>query len=370
MVFLDYYERIALAEMKKKKNKKGRLKVKNVIFTIVILSLIIWILCDSCKEKVPADDNIAVQQSFQQTVTTAVTENTVITTTTTTTSAPFADVKSEYPAMAENAVQFDENVITSPYGILVDNSTNQIIAYKDYNKKIYPASLTKIMTLIVAVENTKDFNDTQLITDDMIQPMIEQDATRAGFVAGETPTITDLLYGLILPSGADASIALATYIAGSEQGFVDMMNQKCSELGLKSTHFTNCIGLHHPSHYSTAEDMAVILNYAVQNELCRKILSTYQYTIPPTEYNPDGITLTSTMFQRMSGDEMTGVSVIGGKTGYTDEAGQCLASFAEINGKQYTMVLTDNPSKWYLIYDTLSAYSIYAYGGEAYIPPQ
>ena len=272
--------------------------------------------------------------------------------------------------MAENAVQFDENVITSPYGILVDNSTNQIIAYKDYNKKIYPASLTKIMTLIVAVENTKDFNDTQLITDDMIQPMIEQDATRAGFVAGETPTITDLLYGLILPSGADASIALATYIAGSEQGFVDMMNQKCSELGLKSTHFTNCIGLHHPSHYSTAEDMAVILNYAVQNELCRKILSTYQYTIPPTEYNPDGITLTSTMFQRMSGDEMTGVSVIGGKTGYTDEAGQCLASFAEINGKQYTMVLTDNPSKWYLIYDTLSAYSIYAYGGEAYIPPQ
>ena len=144
--------------MKKKKNKKGRLKVKNVIFTIVILSLIIWILCDSCKEKVPADDNIAVQQSFQQTVTTAVTENTVITTTTTTTPAPFADVKSEYPAMADNAVQFDENVITSPYGILVDNSTNQIIAYKDYNKKIYPASLTKIMTAIVVLENVKDLD--------------------------------------------------------------------------------------------------------------------------------------------------------------------------------------------------------------------
>lgn len=354
--------------MKKKKRKKGRLKVKNILFTLLILGLIIWILCDSCNEKVPADDNIPIQKSVQQTVTAAITETTIITTTTTVTEPPV--VKAEYPSLSENAVQFDENIITSPYGILIDNSTNEIIAYKDYNTKIYPASLTKIMTLIVAVENTENFNDTQLITADMVDPMIEQDATRAGFIAGESPTVTDLLYGLILPSGADASIALSQYVAGSEQSFVNMMNQKCSELGLTSTHFTNCIGLHHPDHYSTVQDMAIILHYAVQNDLCREILSTYQYTTSPTEYNPEGITLTSTMFQRMSGDEMTGVSVLGGKTGYTDEAGQCLASFAEINNKEYTMVMADNPSKWYLIYDTLSAYSIYGYGGEAYIPPQ
>ena len=354
--------------MEKKKRKKGRLKVKNIFFTLLILGLIIWILCDSCNKKVPADNNITVQKSVvQQTATSAGTESAIITTTTTVTEPP---VKTEYPSLSASAVQFDENIITSPYGILIDNSTNEIIAYKNYDAKIYPASLTKIMTLIVAVENVKDFNDTQLITADMIDPMIEQDATRAGFTAGETPTITDLLYGLILPSGADASIALAQYVAGSEQAFVDMMNQKCSELGLKSTHFTNCIGLHHPSHYSTVQDMAIILRYAVQNDLCREILSTYQYTIAPTEYNPEGITLTSTMFQRMSGDEMTGVTVLGGKTGYTDEAGQCLASFSEINGKEYIMVMADNPSKWYVIYDTLSAYSIYGYGGEAYIPPQ
>ncbi|MGN0676948.1 MAG: D-alanyl-D-alanine carboxypeptidase family protein [Ruminococcus sp.] len=354
--------------MEKKKRRKGRLKVKNIFFTLLILGLIIWILCDSCNEKVPADNNMTVQKSVvQQTATSAVTESAIITTTTTVTEPP---VKAEYPSLSANALQFDENIITSPYGILIDNSTNEIIAYKNYDAKIYPASLTKIMTLIVAVENVKDFNDTQLITADMIDPMIEQDATRAGFVAGESPTVTDLLYGLILPSGADASIAIAEYVAGSEQAFVDMMNKKCSELGLKSTHFTNCIGLHHPSHYSTVQDMAVILRYAVQNDLCREILSTYQYTTSPSEYNPEGIDLTSTMFQRMSGDEMTGVTVLGGKTGYTDEAGQCLASFAEINGKEYTMVMADNPSKWYVIYDTLSAYSIYGYGGEAYIPPQ
>lgn len=353
---------------KKKKRRKGRLKIKNIIFTLVILGLIIWILCDSCKEKVPKDNNIPIQKSVQQTVTSAITET--IITTTTVTEPPAPDIKAEYPSLSGNAVQFDENIITSPYGILIDSSTNEIIAYKNYNTKIYPASLTKIMTLIVAVENTQNFSDTQLITPEMINPMIEQDATRAGFIAGENPTITDLLYGLILPSGADASIALAQYVAGSEQAFVDMMNQKCSELGLKSTHFTNCIGLHHPDHYSTVEDMAVILRYAVENDLCREILSTYQHTVAPTEYNPEGITLTSTMFERMSGDEMSGVSVLGGKTGYTDEAGQCLASFAEINGKEYIMVMADNPSKWYVIYDTLSAYSIYAYGGEAYIPPQ
>jgi len=359
-------ERIVLLKMKSK--RKGRLKIKNILLTLVFLGLVIFIMCRIGSKPVPSDSNIATQKTINKTVTTEPASETT-TTATTTTEPPAPDITVQYPEISSNAVQFNED-ITSPNAVLIDNSTNQIIAYRDYDAKIYPASLTKIMTLIVAVENIEDFNDTQLITADMIDPMIEQDATRAGFAAGETPTINDLLYGLILPSGADASIALATYTAGSEQAFVDMMNQKCSDLGLKSTHFTNCIGLHHPSHYSTVQDMSLILQYAMKNDICRKILTTYQYTIAPTEYNPEGITLTSTMFQRMSGDEMPGVSILGGKTGYTDEAGQCLASFAEINGKEYIMVMAHNPSRWYVIYDTLSAYSIYAYGGEAYIPPQ
>lgn len=353
----------------KKKKRKGKLKIKNITFTLIIIGLIIYILCDSCNETVPSDEkNIPSGKSVTDITTSALTVTTTETTTTTTEPPP-PDITVKYPVISADSKIFGEDII-SPYAILIDNSSNEIIAYKDHEHKIYPASLTKIMTLIIAVENAENLNDTQLITAEMIDPMIEQDATRAGFAAGETPTIKDLLYGLILPSGADASIAIAQYIAGSEQAFVDMMNQKCADLGLKSTHFTNCIGLHDINHYSTVQDISLILQYALKNDICREILSTYEYTTEPSEFNPEGIVLTSTMFQRMSGDEMTGVSIKGGKTGYTDEAGQCLASFAEINGKEYIMVMAYNPSKWYVIYDTLTAYSVYAYGGEAYTPPQ
>lgn len=275
----------------------------------------------------------------------------------------------EYPVLTPNSQQFTEEY-TSLYGILIDTSTNEILGYKNHTERMYPASLTKVMTLIIAVENTENFYDTQIITSEMVDPMIAQDATRAGFAVGETPTITDLLYGVILPSGADASLALAQYISGSEAEFVKLMNEKCTELGLKNTHFTNCVGLHNDNHYSTAEDMALIMQYAMENEICRRVLTTYQYIVPPTEYNPDGLLLTSTMFGRMTGTEMPGVTVKGGKTGFTDQAGQCLASFAEINGKEYILVLANNASKWYVVYDTLSIYSIYGYGGTAYVPPQ
>ncbi len=234
---------------------------------------------------------------------------------------------------------------------------------------MYPASLTKVMTLIVAVENIQDFSDTHLISAEMIDPMIEQHASRAGFAAGETPTVEQLLYGMILPSGADASLALAEYVAGSEEAFVALMNEKAEEMGLKNTHFTNVVGLHHEDHYSTAVDMGLILEYAIENETCKKILSEFQYQIPPTEYNPEGILLTSTMFSRMTGTEMPGVTIKGGKTGFTDEAGQCLMNFAEVNGKTYIMVLSGGTSRWQIVYNNLSAYSVYCAGGEAYVPP-
>lgn len=273
-----------------------------------------------------------------------------------------------YPELTANSIQLPEEADTK-YAILIDTETNEIVAYKDYNVRMYPASLTKVMTLIVAAENISDLNDTVLITADMIDPMINLHASRAGFCAGETPTLEQVLYGVVLPSGADAALAAAYYVAGSEAAFVEMMNQKAQEMGLKNTHFTNVSGLHDEQHYSTAEDMAMILEYAIQNKLCEKILSTYQYTIPPTEYNPEGLLLTSTLFSRMEGTEMPGVIVKGGKTGYTDEAGQCLESYAEINGKTYIMVLAGGVSKWQAVYMTLSGYSVYCAGGEEYVPP-
>ncbi len=274
-----------------------------------------------------------------------------------------------YPELAENAVRLSDED-DPKYAVLIDTETNQIIAYKDYNVRMYPASLTKVMTLIVAVENIPDLSQTVLITSDMIDPMVNVHASRAGFTTGETPTLEQVLYGIILPSGADAALAAAVYVAGSEADFVQMMNEKAASMGLRNTHFTNVVGLHDEQHYSTAEDMAMILEYAIQNEICERILSTYQYNIPPTDLNPEGIELTSTMFSRMTGDEMPNVTIKGGKTGFTDEAGQCLESYAYINGKTYIMVLAGGNSKWQAVYMTLSGYSVYCAGGAPYEPPR
>jgi D-alanyl-D-alanine carboxypeptidase (penicillin-binding protein 5/6) len=274
-----------------------------------------------------------------------------------------------YPTLTPDSAEFSED-ITPLHGILIDTDSNEIVAYRDYDTVMYPASLTKIMTLIVTVENTDDLSETVTITPDMVDPMVEAEASRAGFVAGETPTVEEVLYGLILPSGGDAALAAAIHTAGSEEAFVELMNRKAEELGLKNTHFTNPVGLHDVNHYSTAEDIALILEYALQNEECKKILSTYQYQIEPTEYNPEGLLLTSTVFSRMEGTEMPGVVIKGGKTGYTDEAGNCLATYAEANSKTYVLVYTGATSQWNIVYDTLSAYSIFCVGGDAYDPPQ
>lgn len=274
-----------------------------------------------------------------------------------------------YPEITETTVTLPADY-DSKYAIIMDADSGEIIAYRNYNTRMYPASLTKVMTLIVAVENIENLNDTVLITADMVDPMVRAQASRAGFAVGETPTLEQVLYGVILPSGADASLAAAQYVAGSEAAFVELMNQKAQEMGLKNTHFTNASGLHDENHYSTAEDMALILQYAIKDETCKKILSTYQYQIPPTEYNPEGLLLTSTVFSRMTGTEMPNVVIQGGKTGFTDEAGQCLETFAEINGKTYIMVLAGGISKWQIIYNTLSGYSVLCAGGQAYVPPQ
>ena len=253
--------------------------------------------------------------------------------------------------------------------ILINVDDNEVVAYRDEHIQLYPASLTKIMTLIVAVENIDDLSATIKITHEMVAPYITLDASRAGFEPDETPTLKDVLYGMILCSGADASLAAAEYVAGSEEEFVKLMNAKCDEIGLKRTHFTNVVGLHDKNNYSTAEDIAVLLEYAVQNKTCREILSAVEYKVPPTKQNPEGLIFDSTLFSRMYGDEMPGVKILGGKTGFTDESGNCIATFAEVNGKTYILVLCGGTTNWNNVYNTLSAYSEYCAGGKAYVPP-
>jgi len=264
----------------------------------------------------------------------------------------------EYPIGIETAKKFDKE-IASKYCVLIDTENNTVIAQRDAEKKMYPASMTKIMTLIVAVENMTSLGDTFTMTHDILSPLYDADASLAGFQENEVITIKDMLYGAILPSGADATDGLAIKIAGSEENFVKLMNEKVTELGLHNTHFTNTSGLHNDNHYSTALDMAVIMNYALQNDLCREILSTYQYTTSKTKEHPKGILLESTMFGRMYGDEVEGVLIKGGKTGFTAEAQHTMASYAEKEGKEYILVTAYEDDKWGSVYDAFDIYEKY-----------
>ena len=258
--------------------------------------------------------------------------------------------------------------IESEYGILIDIENDVILGDKNGDKKIYPASLTKVMTLIVAVENIKDFDRTFTFTNELIDPLVQEEASRAGFDPYETVTLNDLLYGTVLPSGADATVGLAEYVCGGEDEFVKLMNKKVNELGLKNTHFMNTSGLHDEYHYSTAHEMALILEYAMKNKKCAEVLSTYTYTTSKTTEHPDGIELYSTMFSRMYGDEAEGVKIVSGKTGYTTEGGNCLASYAEDkNGKGYILVTTNAKGSYTPIYDAINAYADFIGTGEVTI---
>lgn len=279
------------------------------------------------------------------------------------TAVPFAI----YPHRSESTKEFSED-LDAGAAVLFNASTGEIIAARNEEAPIFPASLTKVMTLIVTVENAESLSDTVEITQDMIDPMVEADASRCGFEPGDTPTVEDLLYGMILASGADATLAAAKYTAGSETAMAAMMNKKAAEIGLHDTYFTNVTGLHSDPHHSTVSDMGTILAYAIQNDLCRKILSTEYYELAPNEMCPDGIELHSTLKSRMYGDEMPGVIVHGGKTGYTDKAKCCVESFADADGETYILVIAGATTNWNAVYDTLSSYSVYCIGGESYEP--
>ncbi len=264
------------------------------------------------------------------------------------------------PVSDENTVAMDAQ-IESKYAVMVARSDGRIIASREADTRIYPASLTKIMSLIVAVEKAESLDQTIVFTNDMISPFYEQNASLAGFAEGEEVNLKDLLYGMILVSGADATEGVVRVIAENEENFVALMNAKAKELGLKDTHFVNAVGLHDKDHYSTCNEMAVILDHALQNETCREILSTYKYTTAATEQNPEGVALTSNIQSRMEGGESGVARIYGGKTGYTEAAGNCLASFAKAysDGEEYIIVTCLGADVYTPIFDHINACKIY-----------
>ena len=235
-------------------------------------------------------------------------------------------------------IEIDLKHLYSPYAILVDLASGNCLAEHKAQARIYPASLTKIMTAVLAIENTADMEEMITLPTDFFQQLYAEGASMAGFQPGESARLKDLLYGILLPSGAECCMAFADRIAGSEEAFAEMMNQKASELGMDNTHFCNATGLHDSEHYSTVKDISVLLQYALKNETFKEAFTSSRYSVQPSNQHPDGFTFYSTMFQYMDSVEVTGGKIIGGKTGYTNEAGLCLASLAEVGGKEYILV--------------------------------
>lgn len=228
--------------------------------------------------------------------------------------------------------------VKSPNAVLLRREDGRILFQKSGGEKIYPASLTKIMTVLTAIEQLPDLDEEILLSAELFDPLYAQGASMAGFQPGEQVKARDLLYGAMLPSGAECCVGLAEKIAGSEDGFASLMNKKAEKLGMKQTHFSNTTGLPDENHYSTVEDIACLLDNALKNDTFREIFTSSRYSTGGTNLHPEGITFYSTLSQSLEDPSFPGGEIEGGKTGYTQEAGLCLASLAVKDGREYIFV--------------------------------
>lgn len=218
--------------------------------------------------------------------------------------------------------------IESVHGILVDKDGN-VLWSRTADTHAAMASITKTMTAIVALEHG-NLDDVYTVS----SKAASVGESSAGLVAGQKVTLYDLLCGLLIHSGNDASMAIAEGIAGSESAFVDMMNDKASEMGLTNTHFQNPHGLDAENHYSSAQDISVIIRYGMQNETFRQIVAMKTCTL----------TLNGTSKELMSTNALlaTWDNCIGVKTGYTSKAGECFAAAASKDGVELYAVVLDS----------------------------
>lgn len=236
--------------------------------------------------------------------------------------------------------QIDGSQLVSTNAYMIRTSDDAVLLDKGGTDQIYPASMTKIMTVYLACTNLTDQSEILTIKQEDIDPGYLSGAQRAGYIAGDTASVEDLEAAALLPSAAEACYALAGRISGTYDAFVALMNQTAQEIGMVNTNFTNPAGVHDENHYSTCADMALLLKTAIQNETFRNLITLKSYTTAPTHDSPEGILMYSNFLMNVDQQVLNnGVTVEGGKTGYTDEAAHCLASFAkDAAGTEYILV--------------------------------
>lgn len=251
-------------------------------------------------------------------------------------------------AVEANAAAFTADVETTSWALyLLNMDTNTVVYEKNSTERMYPASTTKIMTYIVTIENVGDLKSTRVLVDEEILAQLDGTGSSLSGLQSymnEYVTVYDLLNCLMIKSGNDAALLLANYVGGSVQGFVDMMNAKAEELGCKNTHFKNPHGLHDEDHYTTAEDLAIMTQYAQTlpefNEIANSV--TAYLTVDENKEYP--LITTNYMIDETRGGDYFYPYAKGIKTGTTDEAGYCLVSTASKDGYTYMCVALKSPS--------------------------
>ena len=252
--------------------------------------------------------------------------------------------------------------LESEAALLMDAETGQVLFDQNMNQKMYPASTTKILTAILVVENTSP--DEILTVSKKALEIDEPDSSNIALVPGERLRVADALYALMLPSANDAANVLAEYVSGSQEAFVELMNEKAREIGALNTHFANPSGLHDDDHYSTAYDIALITRYAMENEEFAKYFGAAHYTMSPTNSQPQERYFTNYQWMLVNTTVFYNDTVLGGKIGYTDEARHTMSTVAAKDGRTLVCVVM-HASKYEKFYDTEK---LLEYGFEGFYP--
>lgn len=256
------------------------------------------------------------------------------------------------PLFAENLcvvtgdVQDGDTSMTAEAGALFNTSDNSVLYSKNVFERLYPASTTKIMTAILAIEEGT-LTDQVTVTEDSV--ITEAGASLCGIKPGDVISMEDLLYGLMMPSGNDAANAIAVHMYGSIDAFAERMNARARELGATGTHFMNPSGLTDENHYTTAYDLYLMFNEAMKQPLFRQIIATDSYTAGYTNGAGETVSKTWTVgnwYQKGERETPAGVTVLGGKTGTTQAAGYCLVmASGDSQDKEYISVVLKSDSR-------------------------
>ena len=222
--------------------------------------------------------------------------------------------------------------VAAKAALLIDLNTGRAVYEQDADERVYPASLTKIMTCLLALENG-NLSDVVTVSASALDDL-DADSSVAGLQVGEQMTLENLLYCMMVVSGNDACNVIAEHIAGSITDFVRMMNQRAYELGCLNTHFSNPHGLHDENHYTTARDLSIITQAALKSENFRQIVDTYEYQLPDdnVRQNIPKLKTTNMLIYRSMSNSLYYSRAHGIKTGYTSQAGRCVISEATGDG--------------------------------------